>query len=115
MTPTPPPETRPDAAYDEMAAMNVGALWRHLSNLFPGEPPARALPAHWSYAKLRHYMVLFTDVLSIEEPQRRVLRLVSPGMQDTSATVTSPYAGIQIIRPGDQGQAHPHPANAFRF
>jgi gentisate 1,2-dioxygenase len=106
---------REDAAYDELEKMNVGALWRHLDNLFPGEPPARAVPFRWSYRALRPYMMHFSETLPIEDAQRRVLMLVNPGMRDTSATATGLYAGIQIILPGETAQAHRHSANAFRF
>ncbi|MFG3662543.1 cupin domain-containing protein [Streptomyces sp. NPDC047706] len=115
MTATPKPDASTDTVYDELDALHVGALWRHLSNLFPAQPPARALPVHWDYAKLRPYMLRFADSLSIEEAQRRVLMLINPGMRDTSATVTGLYAGIQIILPGEQAQAHRHSANAFRY
>jgi gentisate 1,2-dioxygenase len=108
-------ELTSEAAYQQLEALGVGALWRHLDNLFPAEPPARAVPFHWSYRDLRPYMLHFADNLSIEEAQRRVLMLTNPGMRDTSATVTGLYAGIQIILPGEQAQAHRHSANAFRF
>lgn len=107
--------TDTDTAYAEMDVMSVGALWRHLGNLFPTEPTSRAVPYHWSYRQLRPYMLHFADTLSIEEAQRRVLMLINPGLRDTSATVTGLYAGIQVILPGEQAQAHRHSANAFRF
>jgi gentisate 1,2-dioxygenase len=104
-----------DEAYDRMAELSVGALWRHLDNLFPAEPATRAVPFHWDYRALRPYMLHFADTLSIEEAQRRVLMLINPGMRQESATATGLYAGIQIILPGEQAQAHRHSANAFRF
>jgi gentisate 1,2-dioxygenase len=115
MTPNPQPGVHTDTAYDDMDAMSVGPLWRHLDNLFPAQPPARAVPFHWNYRRLRPYMLHFADALSIEEAQRRVLMLINPGMRDTSATATGLYAGIQIILPGEQAQAHRHSSNAFRY
>ncbi|MFI8453506.1 cupin domain-containing protein [Streptomyces erythrochromogenes] len=102
-------------AYQQLDAMSVGPLWRHLGDLFPAQPPLRAIPFHWSYEQLRPLMEHFATALSIEEAQRRVLMLINPGMQDTSATVTGLYAGIQIILPGEQAQAHRHSSNAFRY
>ncbi|HWD03441.1 MAG TPA: cupin domain-containing protein [Amycolatopsis sp.] len=107
--------TTSETAYDEMDAMSVGALWRHLGDLFPAEPPRRAVPFHWDYRRLRPYMLHFAESLSIEDAQRRVLMLINPGLRDTSATATGLYAGIQVILPGEQAQAHRHSANAFRF
>ncbi|MGH3389821.1 MAG: cupin domain-containing protein [Actinomadura sp.] len=104
-----------DDAYEKMAELSVGALWRHLGDLFPAEPTSKAVPFHWDYRSLRPYMLHFAGVLSIEEAQRRVLMLINPGLQKESATVTGLYAGIQVILPGEQAQAHRHSANAFRF
>lgn len=104
-----------DAAYETMQDLSVGALWRELGDLFPEQPRTRAVPFHWSYDQLRPLMLHFADVLSIEEAQRRVLMLVNPGLQAEAATVTGLYAGIQVILPGEQAQAHRHSANAFRF
>jgi gentisate 1,2-dioxygenase len=104
-----------DGAYREMAELGVGALWRHLGNLFTTEPISRAVPFHWSYRALRPYMLHFAGALSIEEAQRRVLMLVNPGLREQSATATGLYAGIQVILPGEQAQAHRHTSNAFRF
>jgi gentisate 1,2-dioxygenase len=104
-----------DRAYEEMAALGAGALWRHLGNLFSAEPTSRAVPFRWDYRALRPYMLHFADALSIEEAQRRVLMLVNPGLRAESATVTGLYAGIQVILPGEQAQAHRHTSNAFRF
>jgi gentisate 1,2-dioxygenase len=104
-----------DQAYADMADLSVGALWRHLFNLFPGQPVTKAVPFHWDYHQLRPYMLHFAESLSIEEAQRRVLMLINPGLKDQSATVTGLYAGIQVILPGEQAQAHRHSASAFRF
>lgn len=115
MTDTALPKITTDVAYQDMHDLSVGALWRELGNLFPARPQTRAVPFHWSYSRLRPYMLHFADALSIEEAQRRVLMLINPGLREESATVTGLYAGIQVILPGEQAQAHRHSANAFRF
>lgn len=104
-----------DETYAAMEAQSVGALWRCLDNLFPAQPATKAVPFHWDYQRLRPYMVHFADALSIEEAQRRVLMLINPGLREQAATATGLYAGIQVILPGEQAQAHRHAANAFRF
>jgi gentisate 1,2-dioxygenase len=109
------PTVSSDQAYQALAELNVGGLWRHLDNLFPAQPVSRAVPFRWQYSQLRPYMLHFADSLSIEEAKRRVLMLVNPGLREQSATVTGLYAGIQVIMPGEQAQAHRHSANAFRF
>lgn len=116
MSTTPEPiAISPDTIYAELDSLGVGQLWRHLGELFPAEPAARPVPFHWDYAALRPYALHFAETLPIEEAQRRVLMLINPGLRAEAATVTGLYAGIQILLPGEQAQAHRHTSNAFRF
>jgi gentisate 1,2-dioxygenase len=102
-------------AYKEIAALGAAPLWRYYGNLFPAEPKSKAEPYLWSYAALRPYLLHFTQTLSLQEAERRVLMLINPGLQDPPATVNSLYAGIQIIMPGETARAHRHTSAAFRF
>jgi gentisate 1,2-dioxygenase len=101
--------------YVAMGKLGASPLWRHKGDLFLPQPKSQAVPYVWRYEALRPYALHFADTLSIEDAERRVLMLVNPGMRDTSATVNSLYAGIQVILPGETAQAHRHTSNAFRF
>ncbi|MEO3826407.1 cupin domain-containing protein [Actinomadura sp. B10D3] len=112
---TGPPESAAERRYAELAAASAAPLWRHYGNLFSPEPKSRAVPYLWRYAQLRPHAVHFSESLSLEDAERRVLMLVNPGLQDPPATLNSLFAGLQIIMPGESAQAHRHTANAFRF
>jgi mannose-6-phosphate isomerase-like protein (cupin superfamily) len=65
---------------------------------------------------LRPSILHFTRTLSLEEEaERRVLMLISPGMQDPPATVNRVSVEIQVILPGETPQAHRHTVHAFRL
>ncbi|MCE0762050.1 cupin domain-containing protein [Pseudonocardia kujensis] len=108
-------EITTDHAYSQITKLGAEPLWRHYGDLFHPEPRSAAVPHRWSFSDLRPYMLHFTETLSLEEAERRVLMLVNPGLADPPATVNSLFAGIQIIMPGETAQAHRHTANAFRF
>jgi gentisate 1,2-dioxygenase len=108
-------QTDDDHAYAAVAAAHASPLWRYYGDLFPAEPKSRAQPFRWSYKELRPWLLHFTESLSLEDAERRVLMLTNPGLQDPPATLTTIYAGIQVILPGETAQAHRHASNAFRF
>lgn len=101
--------------YRRISELGAQPLWHHYGNLFHAEPRSVAVPFLWRYSELRRCMLEFTETLSLEEAERRVLMLTNPGLQDPPATVNSLFAGIQAIMPGETAQAHRHTANAFRF
>jgi gentisate 1,2-dioxygenase len=102
-------------SYAKLRELSAAPLWRYYGNLFPAEPVNHAQPHVWHYAQLRPHALHFTEALSLEEAERRVLMLVNPGLPDPPATVNTLFAGIQIIMPGETAQAHRHAAGAFRF
>ncbi len=109
-------EPRTDAStYADLERLSSAPLWRHYGNLFPPEPVRRAVPHLWSYNELRPAALHFSETLSLEEAERRVLMLVNPALKDPPATVSTMFAGIQILMPGETAQAHRHASNAFRF
>lgn len=104
-----------DTAYEQLQDLGAAPLWRYYGNLFPAQPRSAAVPYRWSWQQLRPHLLHFARTLSLEEAERRVLMLVNPALTDPPATVTTLYAGLQIILPGETAQAHRHTSNAFRF
>lgn len=100
--------------YVGIAELGAAPLWRYYGDLFPREPRSRAVPYRWRYQALRPYLLRFTEILSLQEAERRVLMLVNPGLVEPPATVNTLYAGIQVIMPGETAQAHRHTSAAFR-
>lgn len=102
-------------AYAAIAEHHATPLWRYYGDLFLREPKSRAVPYVWRYADLRPWLLHFTETLSLDEAERRVLMLTNPELQEPPATLPTIYAGIQVIVPGETAQAHRHASNAFRF
>ncbi len=71
-------EDTTDQAYSQIEELGAQPLWRHYGNLFHAEPRSAAVPYRWSFSDLRPYMLHFTETLSLEEAERRVLMLVNP-------------------------------------
>jgi gentisate 1,2-dioxygenase len=97
-------------AYEAIARAGASPLWKYYEGLFPREPVSRAVPFLWRYAELRPQLFHFVDTLSLEEAERRVLMLVNPGLQEPRATLATIFAGLQIIVPDEDAQAHRHSA-----
>ena len=62
---------------------------------------------------------LHSHVLSSQgrlfEAERRVLRLLNPGLPGKSATTSTLFAGVQIVMPGEVARAHHHTMAALRL
>ena len=101
--------------YERAAQESLAPLWRVLHGLVTQTPQSPCLPAHWSYERIRPYLIEACDLISTEEAQRRVLILENPGMPGQSRITRSLFAGLQIIRPGEIAPAHRHVASALRF
>lgn len=106
---------RRQAFYDRAGATNLAPLWEVLHGLVPAEPQTPAVPALWSYDKVRPYLLEACDVIGTEEAERRVLVLENPGLKGRSRITRSIYAGLQIVLPGEIARAHRHAAAALRF
>lgn len=103
------------SAYAELEQLGAAPLWQFYGNLFPAEPKSRAIPFHWRYKEFRRSIDFFTGIMSLQEAERRVLMMVNPGLKDPPATLSTLFAGIQTILPGETARPHRHSANAFRF
>ncbi len=101
--------------YDRAAEESLAPLWRVLHGLVTETPRSPCVPAHWSYERVRPYLLEACDLISTEEAQRRVLILENPGMPGQSRITRSLFAGLQIICPGEIAPAHRHVASALRF
>lgn len=104
-----------ELAYGAIEDAGASPLWRYYGALFEAEPKSRAVPFLWSYRELRPLLLHFTETLSLEQAERRVLMLTNPGLKEPPATLSTVYAGIQAILPGETAQAHRHASHAFRF
>jgi len=101
--------------YRRARDVSVGPLWEVLHGLVTAVPQSPYVPAHWSYERVRPYLLEACSLISTAESQRRVLVLENPAQPGKSRVLRSLFAGLQIILPGEIAPAHRHVAAALRF
>jgi gentisate 1,2-dioxygenase len=101
--------------YATLTDLSVAPAWRIFENLMPDGPAPQALPHRWRYSELRPMILHFSKTVGMEDAERRVLVLISPGDGGLSSCLDTLQAGLQIVMPGETARAHRHAANALRF
>jgi len=108
-------EAQRQSFYEELKPHNLAPLWEVLHGLVTPEPRTTAVPAKWSYAPARDYLLRAGDLISAEEAERRVLILENPATLGQSRITRTLYAGLQLILPGEAAPVHRHTQSALRF
>lgn len=103
------------AYYDELAALEAGALWTVANKIEPWQPKSSSVPVVWRYRDLREHVLRSVELVTPEKAGRRVIYLNNPGRRDVSAAVGWLYSGLQVMHPGEVASAHAHSASALRF
>lgn len=103
------------AYYDELEALEAGALWTVANKIEPWEPKSSSVPMIWRYRDLREHVLRSVKLVTPEKAGRRVIYLNNPGRRDVAAAVGWLYSGLQVMHPGEAASAHRHSASALRF
>src|SRR5438094_4835564 len=103
------------AFYERIDHDSLAPLWEVLRNLVPSRPATPCVPAYWSYAQMRPYLLEAGRLITAREAERRVLILENPGLRGASSITHSLYAGLQLILPGEVAPSHRHTQSALRF
>ncbi len=101
--------------YDDIAALDAGALWTVANVIEPWEPKSTSVPMRWRYRDLRPHVLRSLDLVTPERAGRRVVYLVNPGRRDVAAAVGWLYTGLQVMNPGERASSHRHSTSALRF
>ena len=101
--------------YDGLGAYNVAPLWTVIRDIQPIEPSSKVAPTVWRWNDLRPLIMRATELVGTEQAERRVLRLMNPGMDGKTATTQTLFSGVQTVLPGEIAPAHRHTQNALRF
>jgi gentisate 1,2-dioxygenase len=100
----------------DMAAKNLSGYWRLGMEGLPSYPMTSVEPCHWKWADVRESLVRAGEVISLEDSERRVVRLVNPGLQRERAFATHTLQiSFQYVKPGENARAHRHTPAALRF
>ena len=108
----------------EIRELNDALRPRWLSGLWnvdhaerPSDPRTRVKPHIWKWDDIYDSLVQAKERISVASGsvERRVIRLVNPGMAETEMTSHTILLSFQLIQPGEVAPAHRHTMAAFRF
>ena len=101
--------------YNRLRPEGLAPLWEVLAALVTPSPRTPAVPASWSYERVKRLLMEAGGLITAAEAERRVLILENPAMPGMSRVTQTLYAGLQLILPGEIAPAHRHAQNALRF
>ena len=83
----------------------------------PSDPKTRVKAHLWKWHDIYDSLVQAKDKISVASGsvERRVIRLVNPGMAETEMTSHTILLSFQLIQPGEVAPGHRHTMSAFRF
>jgi gentisate 1,2-dioxygenase len=103
-------------AFDaELALRHVEGMWK-LPAPPSAEPRKSLVPFLWKWSEIERDLQRAGEIVDLgPKEERRVLRLVNPGMQGRRATTHTLQMSYQLVKPGDIARAHRHTIAAIRF
>lgn len=100
----------------DMAAKSLSGYWRLGMEGLPPQPVTAVQPHLWKWADVYGSLVRAGEVISLEQSERRVVRLVNPGLDQKHAFATHTIQiSFQYVKPGENARAHRHTPAALRF
>ena len=95
----------------------VSGLWNVDHAERPSDPKTRVKAHLWKWQDIYDSLVQAKDKISVASGsvERRVIRLVNPGMAETEMTSHTILLSFQLIQPGEVAPGHRHTMSAFRF
>lgn len=81
----------------------------------PPHPVTAVEPCLWKWADVSESLLRAGEVISLEQSERRVVRLVNPGLNDRPFTTHTLQISFQYVKPGENARAHRHTPAALRF
>lgn len=101
---------------NDMAGKNLSGYWRLGMEGLPDHPMTPVQPCLWKWADIHDSLVRAGEVISLENSERRVVRLVNPGLDKKNAFATQTIqVSFQYVKPGETARAHRHTPAALRF
>ncbi|HVO94016.1 MAG TPA: cupin domain-containing protein [Terriglobales bacterium] len=100
----------------DMAEKNLSGYWRLGMEGLPSYPITSVEPCLWKWMDVHGSLVRAGEVISLENSERRVVRLVNPGLDRQRAFATHTLQiSFQYVKPGENARAHRHTPAALRF
>jgi len=100
----------------DMAEKNLSGYWSLGMEGLPSEPMTSVKPCLWKWRDVHQSLVRAGEVISLENSERRVVRLVNPGLDRRCGFATHTLQiSFQYVKPGENARAHRHTPAALRF
>ncbi|MBM2805880.1 MAG: Cupin protein, partial [Deltaproteobacteria bacterium] len=100
----------------DMARKNLSGYWSLGMEGLPPHPTTTVEPCLWKWADVHESLVRAGEVISLENSERRVVRLVNPGLDQKHGFATHTIQiSFQYVKPGENARAHRHTPAALRF
>src|SRR5438445_12294861 len=81
--------------------LSLAPLWTALHVLLPQERVTEAVPHRWRWAEMREPLLETARLVPLDQAERRVLVLRTPGPGGAYAGPATPFAGLPLIPPGE--------------
>ena len=100
----------------DMAEKNLSGYWRLGMEGLPSYPMTSVEPCLWKWADVHKSLLRAGELISLENSERRVVRLVNPGLDKARAFASHTIQiSFQYVKPGENARAHRHTPAALRF
>jgi len=110
-----------DALHQEVYDKNMAPYWAVDSSADHDEDrqvmdKRKAIPFSWSYENdIKPLLYRSSELITMENSERRSLVLVNPGLAPSRATVTTLYMAYRLNDPAEIMPPHRHSPNAIRL
>ncbi|HEY2986545.1 MAG TPA: cupin domain-containing protein [Candidatus Binatia bacterium] len=112
------PEAHPLTELDQLLCKRgLSGIWRIGRGERPLDPRTTVQPHLWKWADIYDSLIQARDQIGIQKGnvERRVIRLVNPGLEQSEMTTHTMLFSFQLIQPGEVAPAHRHTMAAIRF
>ena len=104
-----------EALNRDMAKKNLGGHWQLGLESYASYPETTVQPYLWKWQDVYESLMRAGEVVSMEEAERRTVRLLNPALRDRQATTHTIQFSFQYVKSGEHARPHRHTAAAFRF
>ena len=99
----------------DMAKKNLGGHWQLGLESYASYPETTVQPYLWKWQDVYESLMRAGEVVSMEEAERRTVRLLNPALRERQATAHTLQFSFQYVKPGEHARPHRHTAAALRF
>ena len=95
----------------------MSGIWTVDPAARPREPKTRVKPHLWKWAEVVDGLLQAGERIDVSRgsAERRAIRMVNPGLQETKQTTHTMVFTVQILYPGETAPPHRHSMAALRF